>query len=84
MAIPKTTCGASPEEVPLRDYLLDKKVLDIEGREVEVVYDIRLVRTNGNLYVSDVDISRYGLLRQVGLKSRRLSLQTQLVKRKRN
>jgi len=58
-----------PEEVPLRDYLIDKKVLDTEDREVEVVYDIRLVRTNGNLYVSDVDISRYGLLRQVGLRS---------------
>jgi len=58
-----------PEEVPLRDYLIDKKVLDTADREVEVVYDIRLARTNGNLYVSDVDISRYGLLRQVGFRS---------------
>jgi magnesium transporter len=58
-----------PEEVPLRDYLIDKKVLDTEDREVEVVYDIRLVRTNGNLYVSDVDISRYGLLRRIGFRS---------------
>ena len=58
-----------PEEVPLRDYLIDKKVLDTEDREVEVAYDIRLVRTNGNLYVSDVDISRYGLLRQIGFRS---------------
>src|ERR1039457_6574050 len=58
-----------PEEVPLRDFLIDKKVLDTEDREVEVVYDIRLVRTNGNLVVSDVDISRYGLLRQVGFRS---------------
>ena len=56
------------EEVLLRDYVLDKKVLDMEDREVEVVYDVRLVRTNGSLYVSDVDISRYGLLRQFGLK----------------
>ena len=66
-----------PEEVPLRDYLIDKKVLDTEDREVEVVYDIRLVRTNGNLYVSDVDISRYGLLRQIGFRgSGRPFLQT--------
>ncbi|MFZ3209951.1 MAG: CBS domain-containing protein [Terriglobales bacterium] len=57
-----------PEEVLLRDYVLDKKVLDMEDREVEVVYDVRLVRTNGSLYVSDVDISRYGLLRQFGLR----------------
>ena len=60
--------GLLPGEVPLRDYLLDKKVLDIEGREVEVVYDIRLVFTGDKVYVSDVDISRYGLLRQLGLR----------------
>ncbi len=56
-------------EVLLRDYLLDKKVLDTEDREVEVVYDIRLVRSNGHFYVSDVDISRYGLLRRLGFKA---------------
>jgi CBS domain-containing protein len=59
--------GLLPGEIPLRDYLLDKKVLDIEGREVEVVYDIRLAVTGDKIYVSDVDISRYGLLRQLGL-----------------
>jgi hypothetical protein len=58
-----------PGEVPLRDYLLDKKVLDIEDREVEVVYDIRLAVTSDKVYVSDVDISRYGLLRQLGLRA---------------
>lgn len=56
------------EEVLLRDYLLDKKVLDMDDREVEVVYDMRLVRAGDKLYVIDVDISRYGLLRRVGLK----------------
>ena len=61
--------GLQPGEIPLRDYLLDKKVLDIEGREVEVVYDIRLAVTGDKVYVSDVDISRYGLLRQLGLKA---------------
>jgi CBS domain-containing protein len=59
--------GLLPGEIPLRDYLLDKKVLDIEGREVEVVYDIRLAVRGDKVYVSDVDISRYGLLRQLGL-----------------
>jgi CBS domain-containing protein len=58
----------SSEEVLLRDHLVDKKVLDIEEREVEVVYDMRLVLRGDKVYVSDVDISRYGLLRQLGLK----------------
>src|SRR5579863_3812428 len=54
----------APDEVLVRDYLFDKKVLDIEDREVEVVYDIRLLKRNGKLYVTDVDISRFGLLRR--------------------
>jgi len=56
------------DEVLLRDYLLDKKVLDVEGSEVEVVYDILLAVTSNRIYVVDVDISRYGLLVRVGLK----------------
>jgi CBS domain-containing protein len=59
----------APEEVLLKDYLLDKKVLDMDDQEVEVVYDIRLARTGGRLYVADVDISRYGLLVRVGLRA---------------
>ncbi len=51
----------------LKDYILDKKVLDEDGREVEIVYDVRLVLRGGKLYVSDVDFSRYGLLRRMGL-----------------
>ena len=57
-----------PDEILLKDHVLDKKVVDIEGREVEIVYDIRLVKRAGKLYVTDVDLSRYGLLRRVGLK----------------
>ena len=52
----------------LKDYILDKKVLDIEDKEVEVVYDIKLVHRNGKIYVTDVDVSRYGLLRRIGLR----------------
>jgi magnesium transporter len=54
--------------VLLKDYILDKKTLDLDGREVEVVYDIRLAERNKKLYVSEVDLSRYGLLRRMGLK----------------
>jgi magnesium transporter len=55
--------------VLLQDHVLDKKVLDLEGNEVEVVYDIQLVLRNHKLYVSGVDSSRYGLLRRIGLKA---------------
>ncbi|MBF0531870.1 MAG: magnesium transporter [Candidatus Omnitrophica bacterium] len=54
--------------VLLRDHILDKKVLDVDGREVEVVYDVKMFLSNKKLFVIDVDLSRYGLLRRVGLK----------------
>ncbi len=58
-----------PEDnaVLLRDHILDKKAIDLDGREMEVVYDIKLVLRHGKLYVSDVDLSRYGLLRRMHL-----------------
>jgi len=52
----------------LKDHILDKKILDLDDREVEVVYDIKLVFRNGKLYASEVDFSRYRLLRRLGLK----------------
>ncbi len=52
----------------LRDYVLDKKVVDLEDREVEVVYDVKLVLRNRILFVTEVDFSRYGLLRRIHLK----------------
>lgn len=58
----------APGEILLEDYLLDKKVLDMEDREVEVVYDMRLALRGGKLYAVDVDISHFGLLTRLGLK----------------
>jgi len=55
-------------EILLKDHVLDKKVLDTEGKEVEIVYDIKLSFRNGKYYVVGVDLSRYGLLRRIGLK----------------
>jgi CBS domain-containing protein len=51
----------------LRDYVLDKKVIDLEENEVEVVYDIRLVLRNKKLYVTDVDTGKAARLRRLGL-----------------
>jgi len=56
------------DSVLLKDHILDKKVLDIEGREVEIVYDIKLVLKNNKLFVSEANISRYRLLRRLRLK----------------
>ncbi|OGG11558.1 hypothetical protein A2Z00_04970 [Candidatus Gottesmanbacteria bacterium RBG_13_45_10] len=53
--------------IKLKDHILDKKVLDIEDRDIDVVYDIRLVSLNNQLLISDVDTSKTGLLRRVGL-----------------
>jgi magnesium transporter len=52
----------------LRAHVLDKKILDMDDREVEVVYDISLNFHGGKLYVSEVDFSRQRLLRRMGLK----------------
>ena len=64
-----TPYTGEPEEnaVLLRDYILDKKAIDMDGNEMEVVYDVKLVMRHNKLYVSDVDLSRYGLLRRIGM-----------------
>jgi magnesium transporter len=56
-----------PGQLCLKDHLLDKKVLDCDDDEVEVVYDIRLALRGGKLYVTDVDCSRAAFLRRIGL-----------------
>jgi CBS domain-containing protein len=55
-------------QICLRDNVMDKKVLDCDDNEIEVVYDIKLMPRNGRLYVTDVDCSRAGFLRRIGLK----------------
>jgi magnesium transporter len=52
----------------LKDHILDKKILDMDDHEVEVVYDVKLVLQNDKLYASEVDFSHYRLLRRLGLK----------------
>ena len=51
----------------LRDHILDKKILDMDDHEVEVVYDVKLALQNGKLYAAEVDFSRYRALRRLGL-----------------
>ena len=56
------------DAILLKDYVMDKKVLDLEENEVEVVYDIRLVLRNRKFYVTDVDTDRGAMLRRLGLR----------------
>jgi predicted transcriptional regulator len=57
-----------PEDaILLCDHILDKKVLDTEDAEVEVVYDIHLVERNARLYVTEVDTSKPARLRRLGI-----------------
>ena len=57
-----------PSQILLKDHILDKKVLDLDDSEVEVVYDVKLVMSKQKMFVSEVDFSKYGLLRRIGLK----------------
>jgi len=51
----------------LKDYILDKKILDLEDTEVEVVYDIKMVMIKNKLYITDVDPSKNARYRRLGL-----------------
>lgn len=52
----------------LKAHIVDKKILDMDDHEVEVVYDVKLVLQNDKLYASEVDFSRSRLLRRMGMK----------------
>ena len=52
----------------LKDYILDKKILDMDDHEVEVVYDVKLLFQNERLFVTDVDFNRFRILRRMGFK----------------
>lgn len=51
----------------LHDHILDKKILDMDDHDVEVVYDVKLALQAGKLYAAEVDYSRYRALRRLGL-----------------
>ncbi|KAA0895401.1 magnesium transporter MgtE N-terminal domain-containing protein [Oryzomonas rubra] len=65
-----TPFEGEPEEtqVLLKDHILDKKVIDLDGNEIDIVYDVKLVLRNRKLYATDVDFSKYGLLKRLGLR----------------
>lgn len=62
------------QELWLIKEVLDKQIVDTEGRKLIRVQDIQLARVNGNIRVMAVDISTHAVLRRLGLDflSRRL------------
>jgi magnesium transporter len=56
-----------PGWIMVDKHLMGRTILDIDGRRIEVVNDVRLLELRGRLAVLDVDISFNGFLRRWGL-----------------
>src|SRR4029077_16697290 len=54
------------DEIGLRTDLLDKQIVDIDGRKVVRVNDLRLDDVDGLLHLVAVDVGASGLLRRLG------------------
>ena len=57
-----------PNEILLRADLLDKQIVDIDGRRVVRVNDLRLDDVEGKLHLVAVDVGASGLLRRLGIE----------------
>jgi flagellar motility protein MotE (MotC chaperone) len=55
------------KDVLLSRDVLDKQIIDTDGARVVRVNDVELVRVNGTIYISNVDITFLGILRRLGL-----------------
>lgn len=66
---PKDPAPADEEELYLVKDLLDKQIVDVDGRKVVRINDIELANTGGRLRIVAADVGVAGLLRRLGLKS---------------
>jgi CBS domain-containing protein len=55
------------EQLLLRAKVLDKRILDLEGFDVDIVYDIQLLLTKEKLFIVAADVSRNAMLHRIGL-----------------
>lgn len=55
-------------DIGLVDEVLDKQVVDLEGKKIRRINDIRFSTTTGNYRLIGVDISFKGILRRLGLE----------------
>ncbi len=63
-----TRFAQRPNEIGLRADLLDKQIVDIDGRKVVRVNDLRLDDVDGKLHLVAVDVGASGLLRRLGVE----------------
>ena len=66
---PKIAAPPGEEALYLVNDLLDKQIVDVDGRKVVRINDIELANTGGKLRVVAADVGLSGLLRRLGLKS---------------
>jgi magnesium transporter len=66
---PKEPAPAADEELYLVSDLLDKQIVDVDGRKVVRINDIEVASAGGRLRVVAADVGVAGLLRRLGLKS---------------
>lgn len=57
-----------PDEIPLREALLDKQVVDTHGLRIVKVNDLLLTSGEGELFLTGVDVGLSGLLRRLGIE----------------
>jgi magnesium transporter len=55
-----------PDEITLREALLDKQVVDTDGLRLVKVNDLFLSQSNGDMLLTGVDVGVSGLLRRLG------------------
>ena len=57
-----------PNEIRLKLDLMDRQIVDIDGRKVVRVNDLRLDEVEGSLHLVAVDVGTSGLLRRLGIE----------------
>ncbi len=66
---PKDPAPAEGEELYLVADLLDKQIVDVDGRKIVRINDIEVANAGGRLRVVAADVGIAGLLRRLGLRS---------------
>jgi len=67
-AIDITKFQQRPNEIRLKLDLMDRQIVDIDGRKVVRVNDLRLDEVEGALHLVAVDVGPSGLLRRLGIE----------------